>query len=73
MTAHAYKVGQTVRILTSTIHPGVAGAYRILALLPEEHGDRQYRVQSTSSDQQRVIWESQIAESAWPPAAQALA
>ncbi len=72
MSNHAYKVGQNVRVLASTVHPGVAGIYKIVALLPEEHGDRQYRVQSTTSAQQRVLWESQIATGAAATPADAL-
>ncbi|MBK1623058.1 MULTISPECIES: hypothetical protein [Afifella] len=60
MTSHSFKVGQTVRLSQKTVGPGVAGVYKILALLPEEHGDCQYRVQSTVSSQQRVVQESQL-------------
>jgi hypothetical protein len=39
---------------------GVAGIYRVLALLPEERGDRQYRVQNTANSQQRVVSEGDL-------------
>jgi hypothetical protein len=38
----------------------VAGVYKVVALMPEERGDQQYRVQSTAGAQQRVVWESQL-------------
>jgi hypothetical protein len=56
---HKFKVGQTVH-LTSRLNREAAGIYKVLAQLPEERGDRQYRVQSSAGSQQRVVWESEI-------------
>lgn len=58
--SHKFKVGQRVRLSAAAINRGVAGVYKVLALLPEERGDRQYRVQSSAGAQQRVVWESQL-------------
>jgi hypothetical protein len=58
---HRYKIGETVRLLPTGVS-GVGGDYKVLALLPEERGDHQYKVQSASSTQQRVVKESQLAE-----------
>jgi hypothetical protein len=60
MPDHKFKVGQRVRLSAAAIDRGVAGIYKVVALLPEERGDRQYRVQSTAGTQQRVVWESQL-------------
>ena len=57
---HKFKVGQSVRLAAPAIDRGVAGFYKVLALLPEERGDRQYRVQHAARAQQRVVWESQL-------------
>ncbi|MGQ7791807.1 hypothetical protein ACUN0C_05285 [Faunimonas sp. B44] len=65
MNRHAFKVGQSVRLSGSAAMRGAAGTYKILALMPEERGDWQYRVQATDSPQQRVVWESQLSP-AWP-------
>ena len=59
MSAHAYRVGESIQVMTSTF-PRISGAYRILALMPEEHGNCHYRVQSASGPQERMISESQI-------------
>lgn len=59
MTAHAYRVGQNVRVMTSMV-PRISGTYKIVALMPEESGHHHYRVQSTSGPQERMISESQI-------------
>ncbi|ESR23358.1 hypothetical protein [Lutibaculum baratangense] len=68
MTSHAYTVGQNVRLAGSTLHQGLDGVYKILALLPEERGDWQYRVESMSRPQQRVVTESQITHADSSPA-----
>jgi hypothetical protein len=60
MSMHRYKVGQSVRLSAPAVNRGVAGRYKVVALLPEERGDFQYRIQSASSPQQRVVLESQL-------------
>jgi len=60
MPSHKFKVGQSVRLSSAAINRGVAGIYKVVALLPEERGDHQYKVQSTAGAQQRVAWESQL-------------
>lgn len=57
---HKYKVGQQVRLSAAAIDRGVSGIYKITAQLPEERGEHQYRVQSTTSPQQRVVTESRL-------------
>lgn len=60
MSSHKFKIGQTVRLAVARIDRGVGGNYRIVALLPEERGDPQYRLKSASGSEQRVAWESQL-------------
>jgi hypothetical protein len=60
MPSHRYKVGQRVRLSAASIDRGVAGIYKILALLPESGGEWQYRLQNAANSQQRVAWESQL-------------
>lgn len=59
---HKFKVGQTVRLSTGGINRAFAGQYKIVALLPEERGETQYRIQSSAGPQQRVAWESQLSK-----------
>ena len=47
--SHKFKVGQSVRLSAPEINRGVAGIYKVVALLPEERGDCQYRVQSRAA------------------------
>jgi hypothetical protein len=57
---HKFKVGQSVRLSAAAIDRGVSGIYKVMAQLPEERGENQYRVQSTASPQQRVVIESRL-------------
>ncbi len=57
---HTYKIGQRVHLSASGLNRHVAGIYRIVAQLPEERGDRQYRVENSAGTQQRVVWESHL-------------
>lgn len=60
MANHKFKVGQSVRLSPGAFNRGIAGVYKVIALLPEERGDFQYRIQSPGGSQQRVAWESQL-------------
>jgi hypothetical protein len=39
---------------------GVSGSYKVIAHLPEEYGDWQYRIQSSDKTRERVVKESQL-------------
>ena len=62
MPSHKFKVGQPVRLTGSSVGRGVAGRYKVVALLPEERGEFQYRLQGFDTPQQRVAWESQLSK-----------
>jgi hypothetical protein len=57
---HKYEVGQRVLFSAANIERGAAGYYKIVAQLPAENGDRQYRIQSTEGPRERVARESQL-------------
>jgi len=61
MPNHRFKVGQRVRLSASSNDQGAAGIYQVTALMPESHGEWQYRLKSAAGQQQRVAWESQLA------------
>jgi hypothetical protein len=58
--AHKFKIGQRVQLSASGFNRNAAGIYKVVARLPEERGDWQYRIQSSAGTQQRVVWESQL-------------
>jgi hypothetical protein len=60
MPSHKFRVGQTVRLSPPAFDRGAAGLYRVVAHMPEERGDRQYRIQAATGGPQRVAWESQL-------------
>jgi len=57
---HKFTVGQRVLLSGSGTERGAGGFYRVVKQLPEEKGDHQYRIQSTTSTQERVVKESQL-------------
>jgi hypothetical protein len=59
-SAHKFRVGQLVRVTARGYSRPTNERYEVVALLPEERGDRQYRVKSVGDSHQRVVWESEI-------------
>jgi len=58
---HKYGVGQSVRLSASAgLERGASGPYKVVAQLPEERGDWQYRIQSSDRTRERVARESQL-------------
>jgi len=64
--SHRYQVGRPVRFRRAAIGCKVAGVsrdtFRIVRLLPIEHGAPQYRIQSTRDNHERVVSEAEIAD-----------
>jgi len=58
--SHKFKVGQRVHLSASGFNRHAAGIYKVVAHMPEERGDWQYRIQNSVGTQQRVVWESQL-------------
>lgn len=58
--AHKFEVGQRVFFSAAHIERGAAGVYRVVRQLPDDNGDQQYRIQSTSGPRERVAKESQL-------------
>jgi hypothetical protein len=54
-------VGQSVRYSgSSLLERGAAGAYKVVAHLPETNGDWQYRIENVDRTRVRVVKESQL-------------
>ena len=63
MTFHPFHVGQTVYVRPSAFAGNAAsGLYEIRAVLPEEHGLRQYRIKSLIEPYERVASEHELSE-----------
>ena len=63
MTSHQFHVGQTVYVRSPAfMRNAAAGLYEIRAVLPEEHGRRQYRIKSLIEPYERVASEHELSE-----------
>ncbi|MDR3515511.1 MAG: hypothetical protein P4M00_06830 [Azospirillaceae bacterium] len=61
VNGHMFKVGQTLFFSPSIFEAATRrGNYRVVALLPADGGDNQYRVKSATDGHERVVRESQL-------------
>jgi hypothetical protein len=58
--AHKFKAGQTVRIIPGPHMVDARGSFKIVRVLPTEHGINQYRIKSDTDGHERVVTESQV-------------
>lgn len=57
---HRYNIGQTVRFIPGAHERQWGGDFKVVARLPEERGEFQYRIKSAKDAHERVVRESQI-------------
>jgi hypothetical protein len=57
---HRFRIGQLVRFTPGMHERSYGGTYRIVARLPEERGEMQYRIKNTKDEHERVVREAQI-------------
>jgi hypothetical protein len=63
MTHQQFHIGQTVYLRVSLFTRNAApGLYEIRAVLPEEAGERRYRVKSLIEPYERVVLEQELSE-----------
>jgi hypothetical protein len=59
--SHRFAIGNMVRLSkTVPMRYAVAGLYEILAQLPEQEGELQYRVKSEREPYQRIVKEGEL-------------
>jgi hypothetical protein len=58
--AHKFKAGQTVRLHLGPDIGKTRGNFKVVRLLPSEHGINQYRIKSDADGHERVVIESQV-------------
>ena len=59
MAAHKFTAGQAVRIVPGPV--GAArGSFKVVRVLPTEHGVNQYRIKSDTDGHERVVTEIEI-------------
>lgn len=57
---HKFKVGQRVVFSEARLDRGTVGVYRVVAQLPDDHGELQYRIESADRRNLCVAQESQL-------------
>ena len=64
MTSHKFKVGQLVDFVPSRAGvPASVRAYKVLRLLPQDGGERLYRIKTIAEAFERIAKESELAYS----------
>ena len=56
----AFRSGQTVRLSRSLQRSGSPSEFKIIRVLPESNGEREYRIKSVSEPYERVVKESDL-------------
>lgn len=63
MARHKYKVGQLVVFVPGKLAmPPASRAYKIICLLPTEHGEPQYRIKGNTEAFERMARESELSQ-----------
>jgi len=55
-----FRSGQSVRLCRSLHRSGAPSEFKIVRVLPENNGEREYRVKSISEPYERVVKESEL-------------
>jgi hypothetical protein len=66
MTQHKFRVGQTVELVAPSRRHAL-GVYQIVALLPIEQGEPQYRIKSVTEAHERRAFEHELRAAGGPP------
>jgi hypothetical protein len=64
MTAHKFKIGQSVRLRSTKARQAAAGEYRIVRQLPQTDGNTYYCVRSSADQNEIILKESELLS--WP-------
>lgn len=60
MSAHKFRVGDTVHYATNVYSRGGDGIFKVIQLLPSDGDEQQYRIKSASEPHERVAKQSQL-------------
>lgn len=60
MTAHKFKIGQTVTIARRPYEETPMGSFSVVRALPTERGIKQYRIKSARDGHERVVSEAEL-------------
>lgn len=57
---HKFRVGQTVMLAPNRYGGNRLSGFKVVSLLPQEHGVNQYRLKSTADGHERVATENEL-------------
>ena len=60
MASHRFAAGQTVKVVPGPNLGNARGSFKIVRVLPTEHGINQYRIKSESDGHERVVTEAEV-------------
>jgi hypothetical protein len=60
VSQHKFKAGQLVRVLPNHNVSDARGSFKVVRVLPTEHGVNQYRIKSETDGHERVVTESEV-------------
>ena len=60
MADHKYKIDQLVDLNAPDLRLTSFGRFKVVRVLPVEHGVRRYRIQSVKDGHERVVIESEL-------------
>lgn len=64
---HSFNIGQRLELVLGRLNPSApSGTYTIVRLLPNDDGDREYRIRHDGDGHERVVRESQLRRLATP-------
>ena len=55
-----FRMGQTVRLVRSSLRTAADGEFKIVRSLPDDGGETQYRIKSVREPHDRVVKESDL-------------
>lgn len=67
MPQHSFNIGQRMQLVLGRLNPSApSGTYTVVRLLPNDGGDREYRIRHDGDGHERVVRESQLRRTATP-------
>jgi hypothetical protein len=59
--AHKFRPGQSVELVGGGVRPRSLGRFKIVRMMPSEHGIQQYRIKSLTDGHERMATEAELA------------
>jgi hypothetical protein len=57
---HKFRSGQSVEFVGSEVRPRPLGKFKVVRVMPSEHGIQQYRIKSVTDGHERMVTERDL-------------